>query len=77
MTTLSNKRKLAVINRDNHEDHARNNQARNTNSPRIQEDHITQVPKEIKGRVTKKLSQELKRTESRILGAFSQLDGFI
>ena len=53
MATLRNKRKCAATNRDNHEDHPRNNQARNTNSPRVQEDYITQVSEETGGKVTK------------------------
>ena len=40
------------------------------------EEYITQVSEEIKWRVTKKLSQEFNRTESRILGALSKLDEF-
>ena len=35
---------------------------------------ITQVSEEIEGRVTKKLSQEFSRTESRILGALFKID---
>ena len=35
------------------------------------------MSEEIEGRVTKKLSQELSRTESRILGASLGLDKFI
>ena len=35
---------------------------------------MTQVSEEIEGRVSKKLSQEFNRTESRILGALSKLD---
>ena len=31
------------MNKENHEDLPRNNQARDTSSPRIQEDYITQV----------------------------------
>ena len=42
----------------------------------MQEDYIFQVSEEIEGRVTKKLSQEFSRTESRILGALSRLDDF-
>ena len=53
MATLRNKRKLAAINRNNYEDHHRNNQARNTNSPRVQEKFIIQVSEEIEGRLTK------------------------
>ena len=41
------------------------------------EKYITQVSEEIEGRVTKKLSQELSRKESRILGALSKLDEFL
>ena len=49
----------------------------NSNVPRPQEDDITQVSEEIEGRVTKKLSQEFSRTESRILGALARLDDFL
>ena len=76
IATLMNKIKLAAINRDNHEDLSRNNQARNTNSPTIKEDYITQVSQEIEGTVTRKLSQEFSRTKSRVLGALSNLDEF-
>ena len=41
------------------------------------QDYISQVSEETEGRVTKKLSKELSRTESRILGALSELDGFL
>ena len=41
------------------------------------EEYITQVSDEIKERVTKKHSQEISRTESRILGASSKLDEFL
>ena len=40
------------------------------------QDYISQVSEEIEGRVTKKVSKEFSRTESRILGALSKLDGF-
>ena len=56
MAILRNKTKLAPMNEENNEDHPRNIQVRNTNSPRIQEDYIAQVSEEIEGRVTKKLS---------------------
>ena len=36
--------------------------------------YISQVSEEIEGRVTKKLSKEFSRTQSRILGALSKLD---
>ena len=41
------------------------------------QDYISQVSEEIKGRVTKKLSKEFSRTESRILGALCKLDEFL
>ena len=77
MTTLRNKRKLAAVTRETQEENPRNGQSRNTSVPRINEEYITQVSEEIEGRVTKKLSQELNRTESRILGALSKLDEFL
>ena len=77
MATLRNKRKFAAVTRETQEEHPRNGQSRNTSVPRIIEEFITQVSKEIEGRVTKKLSQEFSRTESRILGALSKLDEFL
>ena len=41
------------------------------------EEYITQVFEELEVRVTKKLSQEFSRTESRILGTLSKLDEFL
>ena len=77
MATLRNKKKFAALNKENCEEHPRSNLAQNSNVPRSQEDYITQVSEEIEGRVTKKLSQEFSRTENRILGALSRLDGFL
>ena len=77
MATLRNKRKLAAITRETQEKRPRNRKSRNTCVPRIDEEYITQVSEEIEGRVTKKLSQEFSRTESRILGALSKLDEFL
>ena len=74
MATLRNKQKLAAVTRKTQEEHPRNGQSRNTSVPRINEEYITQLSEEIEGRVTKKLSQEYSRTESRILGALSNLD---
>ena len=51
--------------------------AQNSNIPRSKEDYITQVSKEIEGRVAKKLSQEFSRTENRILAALARLDDFL
>ena len=69
-----NKRKLAALNKENCDEHPRSNMAQNSNVPRSQEDYITQVSEEIEGRVTRKLSKELSRTENRILGALARLD---
>ena len=63
--------------RETQEEHPRNNQSRNTPVPRINEEYITQDSEETEGRVTEKLSQEFSRTESRILGALSNLDEFL
>ena len=41
------------------------------------QEYISQVSEEIEGKVTKKLSKEFSRTESRILGASSKLDDFL
>ena len=70
MATLRNKRKLAAVTRETQEELPRNGQSRNTSVPRINEEYI-------EGRVSKKLSQEFSRTESRILGALSKLDEFL
>ena len=77
MATLRNKRKLAAVTRETQEENPRNGQSRNTSVPGINEEYITQVSEEIEGRVSKKLSQEFSRTESRILGALSKLDEFL
>ena len=77
MATLRNKRKLVAVTREIQEEDPRNGQSRNTFVPRINEEYITQVSEEIKGRVTEKLSQKFSRTESRILGALSKLDKFL
>ena len=77
MATLRNKRKLAAVTGETQEEHPRNGQSRNTSFPRINEEYITQLSEEIEGRVSKKLSQEFSRTESRILGALSKLDEFL
>ena len=71
------KKKLAALNKENCEEHPRSNLTQNSNVSRSQEDYITQVSEKIEGRVTKKLSQELSRTENRILGALARLDDFL
>ena len=77
MATLSNKKKLAVLSKENCEEHPRSNLAENSNTPSSQEDYITKVSEEIECRVTNKLSEEFSRTESRILGELSRLDDLI
>ena len=77
MATLRNKRKLAAVTREIQEENPRNGQSRNTSVPRINEEYITQLSEEIEGRVTRKLSQEFNKTESRILVALSRSDKFL
>ena len=77
MATLTNKRMLAAAAEEAQKEHHRNSQSQNTSGPRNDKDHITQIPDEIEGRVTKKLSHDFSRTESRILGALSKLDEFL
>ena len=76
MATLRNKKKAAAISRETHEK-TRNNHSQNTLDPEKAREYISQVSEEIEGRVTKKLSKEFSRTESRILGALSKLDEFL
>ena len=56
MAALRNKRKLAAMNGENHEDRPRIILPRNRISPRIQEDYITHVSEEIEGIVKKIVS---------------------
>ena len=76
MATLRNKKKLVAVSRKAPEN-TRNTQSRNTIDPEMAQDYISQVSEESHGRVTKKLSKEFSRTESRILGALSKLDEFL
>ena len=59
------------------QEYPRNNQSQSSAAPGITEDYIVHVSKEIEVRVTKKLSQEFSRTESRILGALPKFDEFL
>ena len=52
-------------------------QSYNTPDPEMAQEYIYHVSEEIEGRVTRKLSKEFSRTESRILGALSKLDEFL
>ena len=76
MATLRNKRKLAAVSRETPEN-TRSGRAPNVLDPELTQEYISQVSEEIEGRVTKKLSKEFSRTESRILGALSKLDEFL
>ena len=76
MATLRNKRKLAAVSRETPEG-SKSSRGRNVIDPELTQDYISQVSEEIKGRVTKKLSNEFNKTESRILGALSKLDEFL
>ena len=76
MATLRNKKKLAAVSRETPES-TRNSRGQSTLDPDSTQDYISQVSEEIDGRVTKKLSKEFSRTESRILGALSKLDEFL
>ena len=75
MATLRNKRELAAVSRETPEV-SRSNRGQNVLDPELTQDYISQVSEEIEGRVTKKLSKEFSKTESRILGALSKLDEF-
>ena len=76
MATLENKRKLAAVSRKTTES-TEKSQSQNTLDPEMAQEYISQVSEEIEGRVTRKLSKEISRTESRILGALSELDEFL
>ena len=76
MATLREKRKLAAVSRETPES-TRNSRAQNTLDRELAQDYISQVSEEIEGRVTKKISKQFSRTESRILGALFRLDEFL
>ena len=73
MATLRNKRILAAVSRETPEG-SRSSKGQNVLDPALTQDYISQVSEEIEGRVTKKLTKEFNKTESRILGALSKLD---
>ena len=72
-----NRRKLAALNKENAEEIPGSNLEQNSNVPRSQDDYINQVSEEIEGKVTKKLLQELGRTENRKLGSLASFDDFL
>ena len=73
MATLRNKKKLAAVSRETPEGSG-SSRRQNVLDPELTQDYISQVSEEIEGRVTKKLSKEFNKTESRILGALSKLE---
>ena len=79
MATLKNKRKLTAVSRETpgNSRGSRGSRGRNVLDPELTQDYISEVSKEMEGRVTKRLSKEFNRTESRILGALSKLDEFL
>ena len=76
MATFRKKRKLAAVLRETPEG-SRSSRAQNVLDTESAQDYISQVSEEIEVRVTKKLSKEFSKTESRILGALSKLDEFL
>ena len=76
MATLGNRRKLAAVSGET-PGNTKNNQSQNTLHPEMALEYISQASEEMEGRVTKKLSKEFSRTESRVLGLLSKLDEFL
>ena len=66
---------MAAVSREAPEN-TRNSQSQNVLDPGLTQEYISQVSEKIEGRFTKKLSKEFSRTESRNLGALSNLDDF-
>ena len=73
---MRNKRIIAAVSRETPEG-SRISRGQTVLDPELTQDYISQVSEEIEGRVTKKLSKEFSKTESRILGALSKLDEFL
>ena len=57
-------------------ENTKNSQSQSTLDPEMAQENISQVSEEIEGRVSKELSKEVIRMESRILGDLSKLDEF-
>ena len=72
-----NKKKLAVLIKENCDEHPSGILAQDSNIRRSQEDYITNLSEAIEERVIKKLSQEFSTPENRILGALAGLDDFL
>ena len=76
MATVRSKRKLAAVLRETPEG-SRSSRGQNVLDPELTQGYISQISEETEGRVSKKLSKEFSKTESRILGALSKLDEFL
>ena len=76
MRNTRNKRKLAEL-QDNFDEDLSQGSSRERSNTDPNENYITQVSQEIEGRISKKLSQEFSKRESRILGALAKLDHFL
>ena len=76
MAKLRNKRKLAAVSRETPEG-SRSSRWQTVLDPELTQDYISQVSEEIEGRLTKELSKEFSKTESRIVSALSKLDEFL
>ena len=74
--TLRKKGKLAAVSRETPEG-SRSSKGQTSLDPELTQDYISQVSEEIEGRVTKELSKDFSKTESRILGALWKLDEFL
>ena len=73
---IEKQKKLAAVSRETPEG-SKSSRGQTVLDPELTQDYISQVSEEIEGRVTKKLSKEFSKTESRILGALSKLDEFL
>ena len=71
------KENLKPLTRRIFEEHRTSNLTQNSNSPRSQEDHVTEVSEAIDSRARTTLSQKFGSTESRVLGALSWIDIFL
>ena len=76
MAILRNREKLAAVSRETPEN-TRTSQSQNTLDPELAQEYISLVFEKMEGRITKNISKEFSRTESRILGALSKLDEFL
>ena len=76
MATLGNKKNFAAVSSETPKG-SRSSRTQNVLDAELTQDYISQVSEKIEGRVTKKLSKEYCKTESRILGALSKLDEFL